>query len=78
MGISFYIIDREGIVTELLSWISLVILRDYKESINQSKQNSNIYINIIIKQFNRLHYLQNHNDFHFKETNSKNRRRYLS
>ena len=39
----------------MLTWISLVIPRDNKESINQSNQNSNIYINIIIKQLNRLH-----------------------
>tara|TARA_B100001939_G_C16859170_1_gene581012 strand:+ start:360 stop:635 length:276 start_codon:yes stop_codon:yes gene_type:complete len=39
----------------MLTWISLVIPRDNKESINQSNQNSNIYINIIIKQLNQLH-----------------------
>ena len=35
-----------------------MILRDNKESINQSNQNSNIYINIIIKRHNRPHNLR--------------------
>ena len=35
-----------------------MIPRDNRESINQSNQNSNIYINIIIKRHNRPHNLR--------------------
>ena len=35
-----------------------MIPRDNRESVNQSNQNSNIYINIIIKRHNRPHNLR--------------------
>ena len=47
-----------------------------KQIINQLQINSNTYSNINIKQFNQLHNQRTTNDFHSKETSSKNRRRY--